>query len=191
MKKADFETVNKKHSRITSSIGYHWLCRFWNFQLPVWACRVTARACRFGFNRNDLFFLKYFRSRDEHYKNDLRPVFETWNQLMIQELGYHNVFNELHIDMADRLEGVDPEHIARDHLNAYGYQRDQTFEGIKHFIDAYNRRVTHFIEYFNETIKKGITQYTPTLKEYSTQSIILQIYKTMSGVIFGERTYYS
>jgi hypothetical protein len=101
-------------------------------------------------------------------------VFETWNQLTIQELGYHNVFNELHIDMADRLGGVDAEHIARDHLNAYGYQRDQTFEGIKHFIDAYNRRVTHFIEYFNETVKKGITQYTPTLKEYNTDHVECQ-----------------
>jgi hypothetical protein len=79
---------------------------------------------------------------------------------MIQELGYHNVFNELHIDMADRLEGVDPEHIARDHLNAYGYQRDQTFEGIKHFIDAYNRRVTHFIEYFNEFTWAALCSWT-------------------------------
>src|SRR5205809_930201 len=58
MKKAVFETDNKKHARFTLSLRYSWLCCFRIVQLFVRACRVITRACQFGFNRNDYFFIQ-------------------------------------------------------------------------------------------------------------------------------------
>ena len=54
-----------------------------------------------------------------HYNKDLKPVFERWYRLTIPELGYHYIFNELSIDMSERLEHADPDHGGREHLDGY------------------------------------------------------------------------
>ena len=93
-------------------------------------------------------------------------MFEAWNKLTIQPLGYCDMFNELSINILSALEASDPDNMGRDHLEGYFYLDDGTFLGIKSYIDTYNQMVANFIQDTIEMLRLDISQHAPRLEEY-------------------------
>jgi hypothetical protein len=58
--------------------------------------------------------------------------------------------------------------MVRDHLNAYHYLDDGTFEGITSYVDTYNENVTQFIAGINRTMRLELSHLIPSLREYDS-----------------------
>jgi hypothetical protein len=169
MRKIDFETVNKKYIGITFGLRYCLAYCFRNIQLFFRSFRSIARACCFDINGTEYFFLKYFKSRDEHYKNDVKPILETWASVTIPPLNFHDVFDDLYIYMIPKLEELDPDGIGRDHLKAYSDIETARFSILKTRFDNYNQMVSNFIEDMNKMLPLEISQHAPRLEQYDAK----------------------
>jgi hypothetical protein len=67
------------------------------------------------------------------------------------------------------LEQSDINRMVRDHLIAYHYHDDATFEGIRVYVDAYNLRVEEFRNNINYRIRLEISNNIPTIHKYNSK----------------------
>lgn len=170
MKKIGFEAANKKYSRGTHAFRYYWFCLFRNFQLFIRSFRIIARACHLGFNRTDLFFLNYFKLKDQHYKNDVKPVFEAWTILGIQPLEFHTPlrgkeFENLLIKTPNKLIQADRRSMGRSHLDGYRTNLNSVLDRI----DEYNQKIHTFVQDFDTRTRQDITTNIPSLEEHNSK----------------------
>jgi hypothetical protein len=168
LKSVDIETIYRKPSGSTLSIRHCHSC-FRNFQLFIWPFTVAARACEFGFDRNSYFFLKYFKSKNEHYNNDVKPIFEAWSSLGIQPLEFHSSsrgreFENLLITASTDLIQLDPRLMGRSHLASY----NTNLNIILNRIGEYNQNINNFIQDFDTKTRQGIGKNVPSLQEYDS-----------------------
>ena len=132
---------------------------------------MAARACQFGFDRTNYFFLKYLKFQDEHYNRDIIPIFEAWHYLTIEPLDINapikgKEFENLIITTAERLIQLDRRSMGRCHLNSYHYADDRNIDVIIRYISKYNQKVRAFIDDFDTRVKKEIPMRVPSLEEY-------------------------
>jgi hypothetical protein len=171
MTRTIYDAPNKKSYRISSSIRYCWpRCR-WCFQYFIGACTTAARVCQFGFNRDGLFFLKYFKSKDRHYKNDIKPIFEAWSNLTVQPIEFNaplrgKEFENLQITTANDLIRIDPKSMGRLHLDSYPIKLNSILDRI----NEYNQGIHNFIEELEAKMRRDISTNIPSLKEYGYNS---------------------
>ncbi len=147
-----------------------------SFSLPVTALIVVfvtqcARNCRLhdahksGFSIDYCgafyFFIRYLQKKQEHYQNDIKPVFIKWANLNIQPLDHHYsyTFDTLLISIIDSIHAIDKDGLAASHLQ--GYNEYDLLLWITRVVNQYNTNVQEFIRDITSRIQSEVAAFGP------------------------------
>lgn len=102
------------------------------------------------------FFIKYFESQQQHYRDDIIPIFRSWCEIGTP-LQFHADFREhqfgnMFIDAINRIRHSDPQLMARCHLESYPYSDDRSLQAISHQVQQFNDRVRVFRHHVYEAV---------------------------------------
>lgn len=139
------------------------------------------------------FFIKYFRIKQEHYKNDIKPTFIKWVNLTFQPLDYHyiNTFDTLFITITDTIREVDHEGMATSHLK--GYKEYDLLLLIIYLVNQYNTNLQDFILHITSRIQSDVAASVPIISHmiagnHKKQIIIFcQIFYDIFGINSGRK----
>jgi hypothetical protein len=115
------------------------------------------------------FFIKYLKIKQEHYKNDIKPIFVKWANLTIQPLDYHytNTFDTLFITIIDTIREVDHENMATSHLKRY--KEYDLLLLITYLINQYDTNLQDFIMHVTSRIQSNVAALIPIISPYDSQ----------------------
>jgi hypothetical protein len=124
-----------------------------------------------GFSIHDFFFIKYFRLRDNHYKNDIIPTLKQWcnidtalsPHIQIRLRSFDNLFVNVIKDMLE----IDDKSMARCHLESYTYSDVRSFEKLVKSIVQYNNMVQVFINTLMEKVEWHLKLKLPHLQKHN------------------------
>jgi hypothetical protein len=151
-----------------------WNCRnrlrFGRGSFRVKLCKCINRYWIVGFSIHGLFFIRYFKQKDEHYERDLIPVLDRWcNQttnlefhIPIRAQSFHNMF----LNLIHNLSFLDSMSVARDHLSSYHYSDNRSFELLQKTMGIYNNMVGSFINGITADIEVFLKLELPTIRQY-------------------------
>ena len=89
--------------------------------------------------------LLFYKIKQEHYKNDIKPTFIRWVNLTFHPLDYHytNTFDTMFITIMDSIRAADHDGMATSHLE--GYKEYDLLLLITYVINQYNTNLQDFI----------------------------------------------
>jgi len=171
--------------RVTNTI---WDIGCYRFNLLAGPFKIVIRFIQLGFNIHDLFFIRFFKLKDSHYKNDIIPILQHLRNMStalsphvdLRSRSFHNMF----VNVIQEMQQIDNKSMARCHLQAYHYSDYRAFEIITKDVRRYNDMVQVFINHVTERIELYLKIELPYLRKYSSSEELQSNYYHYNNIVF-------
>lgn len=178
----------KKHLRIVNTVRNFVSNSVLSIRFWIRPTQICIRYWPVWFNFHDLFFIRYFKQKDNHYARDLIPVLKRWCNLSTT-LEFHvslrsQSFRNMFMDIIQTMRYMDHSSVARRHLSGYHYFDYRSFDLLVRDVRRYNDMVRVFINHVTERIEIYLKTELPYLQEYASSNDQQSNVYYYSGIVY-------